>query len=127
MVANIEDAGVWIAGHFFSGTAAVPAKNNGRPKAIGLTAEQFALLSDAVRDAAVYLADTAKFMKENELPTLTLPAAKFLDEHMPAVIKFSRNAFAESGPAATAHKLGRKTRLEHNQSRYVKAKTKKAK
>lgn len=97
----------------------------GRPKAIRVTPEQFEIMSQALKDAATHLADVAKFMRENELETMLMVAAKMMDEHLPAAQAFARRAWAEVGPAATANRLNRRTRLQVNQERYAKAKSKK--
>lgn len=90
----------------------------GRPRAIPMTAEKFEVIAAALKDAATYLGDTAKFMHDNSLSEFTLPAAKVMDEHLPAIQAFARRAFAEVGPALTSKQLGRKTKLEQNQQRH---------
>lgn len=125
MIATCESTSSARNATFFAESAKMAKKKTtqtaiGRPAAIRLTAEEFEVIANALKDASAHLMDTAKFMRENEMPDFGIPAAKILDEHLPAIEAFSRRAYAEVGPAATNKRLGRLTRLEHNQARYQK-------
>jgi hypothetical protein len=107
----------------FGGNSDMPRKgttSGGRPRSIKLSPDQVEIIADALKNASTFLMDSAKFMRENNLDGITLPAAKVMDEHLPALSTFSRRLFAEVGPAATQKALGRPTRLEANQQRYEK-------
>ena len=107
----LEDAPEIISRTFFQEYSGVAKKAGaGRPSAIALTPEEFDEIVIALRESADHLADSAKFMRENELPRLTIPAAKLLDEHLPGVEAFSRKVYSEVGPALRSFRLGRKTR-----------------
>lgn len=129
MVNLLEDAPLKANATFFAKSSMAKKKTAetemGRPRAIPLDPEQFEVIAKAMRDAAAHLSDVAKFMRENSLEKLLIPAAKVIDEHLPAVQSFSRRAWAEVGPAATANLLGRKTRIEINQEKHAKQKARK--
>lgn len=97
----------------------------GRPRAIPVSPEQMDQMAIDLNAVSLILAQTAKFCRENNLPLgFYMPAAKVFDEHLPAVLKFCRLAYAEAQPAATAKALGRKTKIERNQEKYDKRKEK---
>lgn len=101
------------------------ATPKGRPPSKGLTPEQFDILADQAADTSRHFRDVAKFMRENNMKTFMVQAAKVMDEHMPIAHSFSRRCLADVGPAATAFRLGRKTVLELNQEKHDRSKRRK--
>ena len=123
MVSLLEHKGAKKTVTFSNGISEMPRKTptaGGRPRSMTLSPEQVEVIATALKDASTHLFDSAKFMRENGLEGILFPAAKLVDEHLPAVQNFSRRIFAEVGPAATSHALGRPTKLEANQQRYEK-------
>lgn len=96
----------------------------GRPKSISITAEKIEQMGNFLTEAGMRLRDAAKEMRENNVESMTLKAAKVMDEHIPACQRFSVYALAEVGPSAAARFLNRKTSLEQNQERYQRSKRK---
>lgn len=122
----VDTLDVTFLGNFSAMAPKKAETARGRPTGIYLTPDQIEVMADTLMTAVTYLRDSAKYMRENSLPKILVPASKVVDDHIPIAANFSARLYAEVGPASMAYKLGRKSRLELNQERHAKQKSRKA-